>query len=162
MKAEETKVRMHLRESEKRCSSHNPSGEHHLPNIYHKHPRTHTNTADWPWLFRIRRPSQGGFSLRCLWGMGLTDVEAASHSANRQHNTISMYSTYAWHIHFLCVYWLLHNGRVVMRGVKGSVLHLIGCSRMTPPWAASSLAHTCPAKQRSAAAASLWRIKENK
>lgn len=79
-----------------------------------------------------------------------------------QHGKHVQYSMFAWLIHFLCAYSLLHNGHVVMRGVKGSGPHLIGCSRMTPPWAAISLAHTCPARWRSAAAASLWRMKEDK
>lgn len=143
-------------EREKRCSSHREA-----PLFIHLSQTsayTQTDTQiqrNWPWLVQIRRPSLEGFSQRGLWGRGSTDVGAASHSANT-HNTMSIcvcVCVYSWL--FMCIYSLLHNGRVVMRGVKGSVPHLIGCWLMTRPWAAFSWAHTCPAKQRNVRAACL-------
>ncbi len=117
-----------------------------------RHAQTQRN---WPWLVQIRRPSLEGFSQRGLWGRGSTDVGAASRSANTPSTVQWICVCTAWVRLLMCVYSLLHNGRVGMRGVKESVPHLIGCWLMIPPWAAFSWVHTCPAKQRNVRDASL-------
>lgn len=92
------------------------------------------------------------WSLRQGFDWCWSSISLCKHTQYNEYMCVCV-CVYSWL--FMCIYSLLHNGRVVMRGVKGSVPHLIGCWLMTRPWAAFSWAHTCPAKQRNVRAACL-------